>query len=77
MQQLGYDMFTAKVMACAIGMVGACVEATDELGPYETKNQCMDRVHVMVDVLKATLPIPHKYHYKCEEDSITKKGISL
>lgn len=77
MQQLGYDMFTAKVLACAIGMAGVCVEATDELGPYETKGQCMDRVHEMVGVLNATLPVPHEYSFKCEEYSITKEGINL
>jgi|TARA_R100000149_G_C5866771_1_gene131403 hypothetical protein len=78
MQQLGYDMFTAMVMACAIGVAtNGCTIATDELGPYETKLQCLERVDEMVLVLKATLPIPHKYSFKCEEYSITKEGINL
>jgi hypothetical protein len=70
-------MFTAMVLACAIGMTNTCVEATDELGPYETKEQCVMRVHQMIATMQATFPVPHSYRYKCVEQSITKKGISL
>ena len=60
-------MFTAMVLACAIGMTNTCVEATDELGPYETREQCVMRVHQMVTALQMTLPVPMQFHYKCTE----------
>ena len=70
-------MFTAMVLACAIGMTNACVEATDELGPYETREQCVMRVHQMVTAMRLTFPTPHTFQYKCVEHSITKKGMKL
>ena len=70
-------MFTAMVLACAIGSVDAstCVEATDTRGPYETQEECMMRVHEMVSVLAATMPVPMHYSYKCVKP--TPEGISL
>ena len=68
-------MFTAMVLACAIGATDAsmCIEATDERGPYETREECVMRVHQMVSALAATMPVPMQYSYKCE----TPKGVSL
>tara|TARA_R100000030_G_scaffold34874_1_gene26043 strand:- start:608 stop:820 length:213 start_codon:yes stop_codon:yes gene_type:complete len=62
-------MFTAMVLACAIGSTDAskCIEATDEWGPYKTEAECKMRVHQMVTALQMTLPVPMQFHYKCEE----------
>ena len=69
-------MFTAMVLACAIGATDAsmCIEATDERGPYETREECVMRVHQMVAALQMTMPVP-TYSFKCEEP--TPKGIKL
>ena len=70
-------MFTAMVLACAIGSVDAttCIEATDERGPYETREECMVRVHQMVSALAATMPVPMQYSFKCDKPA--PKGINL
>ena len=70
-------MFTAMVLACAIGStdIGQCIEATDEWGPYDTREECMMRVHQMVSALAATMPVPMQYSFKCEEPK--PKGITL
>jgi len=70
-------MFTAIVLACAINMTNACIEATDVLGPYETREQCVMRVHQMITSMQMSFPVPHEYKYKCVEHTITKKGINL
>ena len=66
-------MFKALVLACAIGSVspGTCIEATDERGPYATREECVMRVHQMVSALAATMPVPMQYSYKCEEPNGT------
>ena len=68
-------MFTAMVLACAIGSVDAstCIEATDERGPYKTEAECVMRVHQMVTALQMTMPVPMQYSYKC----VTPEGVSL
>ena len=60
-------MFTAMVLACAIGNVSpdTCIEATDERGPYETHKECYARVQEMVTTLAYTMPVPMQYSYKC------------
>ena len=67
-------MFTAMVLACAIGSVDAstCIEATDEYGPYKTREECVMRVHQMVSALQMTMPVPMQYSYKCESDKGTE-----
>ena len=66
-------MFTAIVLACAMGTTdpSACVEATDERGPYETYDQCYTRVQEMVNALDATLPVPMQYSFKCANEQGT------
>ena len=68
-------MFQAMVLACAMGAVtpDTCIEATDNLGPYKTREQCMERVEEMVQVLAYTIPTPMEFRFKCE----TVKGVSL
>jgi hypothetical protein len=63
-------MFTAMVLACAIGSMdpGTCIEATDEKGPYETRKECYSRVQEMVEVLMYTMPMPMQYSFKCDEE---------
>ena len=62
-------MFKAMVMACAIGSTdpGACIEATDEWGPYETRKECYARVQEMVEALMHTMPVPMQFHFKCSD----------
>ena len=62
-------MFTAMVLACAIGNVSpdTCIEATDERGPYGTHQECYARVQEMVTALAYTMPVPMQYSYKCLE----------
>ena len=66
-------MFSAIVLACAIGTTdpGACLEATDERGPYETYDQCYARVQEMVNALDATMPVPMQFRFKCDNDKGT------
>ncbi len=68
-------MFTAMVLACAIGSTDAstCIEATDEYGPYKTRKECVMRVHQMVTALQMTMPVPMDFRFKCE----TPEGVSL
>ena len=68
-------MFTAVVLACAIGSVSpdTCIEATDEYGPYKTREECVMRVHQMVTALQMTMPVPMDFRFKCE----TPEGVSL
>lgn len=70
-------MFTAMILACAMGSVDSstCVEAIDTRGPYDTQEECMMRVHEMVSVLASTMPVPMHYSYKCVKP--TPEGISL
>ena len=70
-------MFTALVLACVMASPDRCIEAEDTLGPYETKGQCVMRVHEMVAQMRMVFPAPHTYQYKCVEQPITKEGISL
>ena len=70
-------MFTALVLACVMAAPDRCIEAEDNLGPYETKGQCVMRVHEMVAQMRMAFPVPHTYQYKCVEQLITKEGISL
>ncbi len=70
-------MFTALVLACVMAAPDRCIEAEDTFGPYETKAQCVMRVHEMVAQMRMTFPVPHTYRYKCVEQSIKQKGISL
>ena len=60
-------MFTAMVLACAIGNVSpaTCIEATDERGPYVTHDECYARVQEMVTALAYTMPVPMQYSFKC------------
>ena len=60
-------MFTAMVLACAIGNVSTatCIEATDERGPYGTHDECYARVQEMVAALAYTMPVPMQYSFKC------------
>ena len=71
MQQVmkGKTMFTAIVLACAIGSIDSstCIEATDDRGPYETREECLTRVDEMVGALNYMLPVPMQYKYKCQE----------
>ena len=66
-------MFKALVLACAMGSIspGTCIEATDERGPYETREECVMRVQQMVTALQMTMPVPMQYRYKCEEPNGT------
>lgn len=68
-------MFTAIVLACAIGNASpdTCIEATDEYGPYKTREECVMRVHQMVTALQMTMPVPMDFRFKCE----TPEGVSL
>ena len=67
-------MFTAMVLACAIGNVSpdTCIEATDTYGPYDTHKECYARVQEMVQALAYTMPVPMQYSFKCS----TPKGMT-
>ena len=46
------------VLACVIATdASMCIEATDERGPYETREECVMRVHQMVATLQMTMPV--------------------
>ena len=70
-------MFEAWVMVCVMGQAGNCFPAQDTRGPYETEGQCVMRAHEMVAQMRMAFPMPHTYQYKCVEQSIKQKGISL
>ena len=68
-------MFTAMVLACAMGTASpeTCIEAWDELGPYATKQECYARVKEMAQALALTIPVPMQFYFKCDK----VKGVTL
>ena len=40
-------MFTAIVVACYIANQDMCMQITDNRGPYQTKEQCFERLNEM------------------------------
>ena len=70
-------MFEAIVVFCALGVTDPSewVTAEDTRGPYETREECVMRVHQMISALAMTMPVPMHYSYKCEEPKL--KGMKL
>tara|TARA_Y100000114_G_scaffold57180_1_gene52354 strand:+ start:364 stop:576 length:213 start_codon:yes stop_codon:yes gene_type:complete len=70
-------MFTAMVLACAMGTFSSdtCVQANDLEGPYGTREECKARIEEMIAGIAATIPAPMNFHYKCEQSK--PKGVKL
>lgn len=58
-------MFEAFVLVCMIS--GDCIELKDKRGPYETLEQCKERIEEIVkDIPTLHIPQPIKdLYYKC------------
>ena len=60
-------MFTAIVLACVIGRPDACMQFTDNRGPYLEEEVCNARANEMAKLVVPTLPpVPFQFFFKCE-----------
>ena len=70
-------MFYAFILICSLqpGAIPPCIEMEDTLGPYESRDLCIDRVNEMVELVPQMFNPPYNIKYKCTGENITK-GIS-
>ena len=70
-------MFEAVVVFCAIGTTDSseCITADDTRGPYETHQECRERVDEMVQGISYMIPTPLNFYFKCREQEL--EGIIL
>lgn len=62
-------MFKAILMVCSLAQANDCMQFTDMRGPYQTKEQCMARIHEMLNDINPTLPdVARKHLYKCDDE---------
>ena len=60
-------MFTAIVLACVMGRPDACMQFTDNRGPYVEEDVCKARAYEMAEAVVPTLPrVPFQFFFKCE-----------
>ena len=69
-------MFTAMVwhVLLVAKMPARVLRPLTSRGPYETREECVMRVHQMVTALQMTMPVPMDFRFKCKD---TKEGVSL
>jgi len=66
-------MFKALLLVCSLvhgsGDEKSCFELHDMETPngYNTIEECMGRIHEMVDMTRVMVPFPHQVKYKCEK----------
>ena len=55
-------MFEAIVLVCLMGDIKTkqCLEAADTYGPYETKEECVERANTMVKRLTELKDMPYQ-----------------
>ena len=62
-------MFKAILMICSLAQANDCMQFTDRRGPYRTGEQCMARIHEMLNDIKPTLPdVAREHLYKCDDE---------
>ena len=58
-------MFTAVVVACHITNAMACIQFTDNRGPYKTMERCEARIEEMLgDIIKCMLRWVHPFYLR-------------
>ena len=62
-------MFTTFVLICHL-MTAQCVTLKDVRGPYQTKEQCEERVDEMAEDIQNGLPFYRVTKYKCVQEGI-------
>ena len=66
-------MFEVLVMGCLLMSDSECVVFSDTRGPYQTREQCVARVHERTESLHFVFrDTPHEYTYKCESELPTE-----
>jgi len=55
-------MFHAMILVCLAANISNCLIAEDELGPYKTEAECMDRIGKMSIAVMDDGFVPVKYH---------------
>ena len=68
-------MFEVLVLVCLASNPNNCFELADTRGPYETKQQCIDRSIEMREFINE-LPDHVPQAYKCIFNKITVKGVA-
>ena len=68
-------MFEVLVLVCLASNPNNCFEMEDTRGPYETRQQCIDRSVEMREFIN-TLPDHVPQAYKCIFNEITIKGVA-
>lgn len=68
-------MFEVLVLVCLASDPNNCFEMEDTRGPYETRNQCVDR---SIEMREAILEMPDHIPqaYKCVYNEIKTPGVS-
>jgi len=60
-------MFETLVLVCIIGTSNICHTLADLEGPYETKQECMDRAYQIAADVPEYMPNFQAMKYKCIE----------
>lgn len=68
-------MFEVLVLVCLASNPNNCFEMEDTRGPYETKEQCVERSLEMREAIKG-IPDHVPQAYKCIHNEIKTPGIS-
>ena len=68
-------MFEVLVLVCLASNPNNCFEMEDTRGPYETKEQCVERSIKMREAINE-IPDHVPQAYKCIFNEITVKGVA-
>ena len=61
-------MFETFVLICVIGNSNVCHTLSDLEGPYETKQECIERAYEIGEELQSYMPNFQALKYKCSEE---------
>jgi len=56
-------MYELTMWVCLLS--GACMEPLDLLGPYKTKEECIERALSMSEVIRPQVDGNHTFAFKC------------
>ena len=62
--------FTTFVLMCHVAMPTKCIQLRDVRGPYETKQECVERVDEMAEDIAKGLPMYRVTKYKCVQEGV-------
>jgi len=59
-------MFHAILLICVIGDADNCIALHDQWGPYQTKEECVERIYQMGPFVSQYMPQYRPVKYRCE-----------